>query len=498
VVLAGQLGKSPARIVAQRARLLGVDRFDAAGLGLRLGNPDAPVLIEAKQIDGRIGKTLTGTFTGGSGVIGNIPLAIGDARGRWSFAKALTVDGALTVTDRSDKLKFRPLASDNVHFVLGGNRITTTGTLRNPGSGAAVTDVAIVHNLASAQGSADLDVAALRFSPGGLQPDDLTPLTEGVIALVDGTIRGRGRIDWAGTRVTSTGEFSTGATNLAAAFGPVTGLAGTIHFTDLLSFETAPGETVRLGTVNTGILVENGVLRYQLLPGQLVRIERGEWPFMGGRLVLRETILNLGKPTPKRLTFEVVGLDAKQLVDSFGFKEIAATGVFDGVLPMIFDEDGGRIVGGRLDSRDPGGALAWQGVMNKANLGLFGSLAFDALRDLRFNNMIVRLDGDLAGEFASRLTIDRVALGNTSTQRFLKSVNKIPFKFNVSIKGPFRALIGVAKSFNDPRPTIRDALPEPIANLPDDAVIITKIDDTQQQTQTPVKDQVTRTPPNER
>ena len=160
-------------------------------------------------------------------------------------------------------------------------------------------------------------------------------------------------------------------------------MTGTIRFTDLLGLETAPGRSMTLEIVNPGILVENGVIRYQLLPDQLVKIERGEWPFMGGRLILQETILNFGRPSPKRLTFEVVGLDAKTFVDSMGFKELAATGTFDGVLPMIFDDEGGRIVGGRLDSREGGGTLAYNGVVNRANLGMMGGFAFDALRDLK-------------------------------------------------------------------------------------------------------------------
>ncbi|MEO5640133.1 MAG: YdbH domain-containing protein, partial [Sphingomicrobium sp.] len=257
--------------------------------------------------------------------------------------------------------------------------------------------------------------------------------------------------------------------------------------------ETAPGQVITLVTVNPGILVENGTIHYQLLAGQLVKIEGGDWPFMGGRLLLRETILNLGRPTARRLTFAVDGLDAHLLVDSFGFKEISARGIFDGVLPMIFDENGGRIVGGRLDSRPPGGSLSYIGVVSKANLGLFGGIAFNALRDLRFKSMVVRLDGDLAGEFATRLTVDQVALGNTGTQRIIRRVlKKVPFKFNVSIKGPFRALIGTAKSFKDPRTTIHDALPEPLANLPDAAVTITTAD-TKNQTQTPVPIEVKTT-----
>src|SRR5690606_5777385 len=101
------------------------------------------------------------------------------------------------------------------------------------------------------------------------------------------------------------------------------------------------------------------------------------------------TILNFGRPSPKRLTFEVVGLDARIFVESMGFAEVSASGVFDGVLPMIFDDEGGRIVGGRLDSRPGGGTLAYNGVVNRANLGMIGGFAFDALRDLRYRSMVI-------------------------------------------------------------------------------------------------------------
>ena len=141
---------------------------------------------------------------------------------------------------------------------------------------------------------------------------------------------------------------------------------------------------------------------------------------MGGRLILQETILNFGRPTPKRLTFEVVGLDAKTFVDSMGFKELGATGTFDGVLPMIFDEKAAGSSAGGSTAAPGGGTLAYNGVVNKANLGMMGDLAFDALRDLRFKSMIIRLDGYLDGEFATRLTIEGVGLGNTSTQRIIR------------------------------------------------------------------------------
>jgi translocation and assembly module TamB len=493
--LRGRMGESPFGLDAALLRIRG-SQFESADVRTSMGRSESPVLINAARLQGSFaGGAIAGTFAGGDAIIGTVPLTLSEAGGDWRVRDGdLTIDGGLTLSSRSDPPSFYPLRSDNVHFTLADSMIRTTGTLNHPASGTRITDVTIAHNLTTGTGNAVLDVPGITFGPG-LQPEELTRMTEGVIALVSGGLSGQGRIGWTGEgNVTSTGEFTVRDMDLAAAFGPVTGMNGTIVFTDLLGMQTAPGQVVTVESVNPGILVENGVIRYQLLPDNLVKIERGEWPFMGGRLILRETILNFGRPSPKRLTFEVVGLDAKTFVDSMGFKELSATGTFDGVLPMIFDDEGGRIVGGRLDSRPGGGTLAYNGVVNRANLGMIGSFAFDALRDLKFRSMIIRLDGYLDGEFATRMAIEGVGLGNTSTQRFIRSINRIPFNFNVTIKGPFRALIATAKSFSDPTKVIEPALPRPLDEVPGIVIETRRREESQQQSQTPVDEKVTTQP----
>lgn len=492
LALNGRLGASPFALRAGRAAMTGSRGFALTDVAARMGNPEAPIFLNAPRLAGSFGGSgIRGTFAGADATIGRVPIKLTEADGRWLFYRSrLTVNGAATASDiGSPEPRFYPLRTNDFSFSLAGSDIRAGGSLRHPGTGALVTDVAITHDLGTGRGGATLDVPGLAFRQGGLQPEMITRLTEGVIALVNGTVTGQGRIAWNGSgEVTSTGEFSTGGMDLAAAFGPVTGLAGTIRFTDLLGLETAPGQTARVATVNPGILVENGVITYQLLPGQLVRIQSGRWPFMGGELILRETVLNLGRPSPKRLTFEVRGLDANMFVSSFGFREIKAEGTFDGVLPMIFDDAGGRIVGGRLDSRAPGGRLAYNGVVNRANLGTAGNLAFNALRDLRFRSMIIRLDGDLAGEFGTRLTIDGVGLAGTNgTQRLIsRFVGRLPLKFNVSITGPFRALIGTAKSMRDPRALIQTTYDIPLEGVPGLTSEVRRREEDSTQTQTPV------------
>jgi len=494
-VLDGRLGSSPLHLAAAGGQIVG-KQFGMDRLALRLGRPASPITFDAARLTGSfVGAGVSGAFSGARSTIGNVPLLLSDASGKWLVHRGdLSVTSALTVSDRDPNPRFYPLKSDDVRFTLAGDHVRANGSLRHDGT--RVTDVAIEHRLSTGAGHATLDVPSLTFNEN-LQPDEITRLTEGVIALVNGTISGRGRINWDSSgKVTSSGDFTTADLDLAAPFGPVEGLAGTIHFNDLLGLTTPPGQVLTAKSINPGILVENGVIRYQLLPGQLVKIERGEWPFMGGRLILRETVLNFGRPTAKRLTFEVVGLDAKTFVESLGFKELHATGTFDGVLPMIFDEQGGRIVGGRLDSRPGGGSLAYNGVVNKANLGTMGNIAFNALRDLRFKSMIIRLDGDLAGEFTTRATIEGVGLGQTGTQKIIRSfLSKIPLRLNLTITGPFRALIATAKSFNDPRQVIKDVLPRPLEDVPGITTEVRRLEENKQQTQTPVNEQVNTAPP---
>jgi hypothetical protein len=462
--LAGRLGQSPVRLNASSI-LLSRSGFTADALALRLGRADAPVILNADALRGSFANGgASGTLTDGDAVIGEVKLRMSDIDGRWGFSNGrLAVNGGLLLEDRSDTPRFYPLRSNDVEFVMADNRITATGSLRHPDSGSHVTDVDIAHNLSSGAGHADLDVPGLTFGPN-FQPEQLTPVTEGVVALVQGTIRGRGRIEWTDSgAVTSTGDFATQGMDLAAPFGPVQGLTTTIHFTDLLGLETAPGQLAQVESINPGILVENGAIRYQLLPDQLVKIERGEWPFMGGQLILHETILNFGSDAPKRLTFELVGFDAKMFVDNLGFQGLQITGTFDGILPMIFDEQGGRIVGGRLESRPPGGEFRYTGT--KPDAGIAAGLAFDLLSNMRYRSMVIRLDGDVAGEFASRFAISEITLG--SEGGFLAGLvrgafRKVPLVVNLNISGPFRALIQMAKGFKDPTEVIEPVMPFPL------------------------------------
>lgn len=459
--LSGRMSGSPLTMASRSFGFdIGTPGFTADAVAVRLGQGDAVSRLDIACLAGRTDPGgLGGTFTGAAGKIAAVPLLLSEGAGRWRLANAdLAIDGAIAVADEAAEPRFNPLRSDDVRLTLIDGKVRATGQLREPATNVAVASVAIDHDLGRSSGEAVLDVAGITFGPA-LQPEQLTRLTLGVVANVAGSVSGRGHIGWTEAGVASTGTFRTDSLDLAAAFGPVKGLSGEIHFSDLLGLETPPGQEVRLAEVNPGVAVEAGVVRYRLLAGQQVQIEGGRWPFSGGELFLEPTTLDFARPVERRMTFRVEGLDAAQFIQRFDFDNIAGTGIFDGTLPMVFDDAGGRIENGRLLVRRGGGTLAYVGELSNEDLGTYGKMAFDALKSIRYDNLAIALNGNLDGEIVSEILftgINEQPLGGERLEGMAKELTGLPFKFNITVRAPFRGLVSTASNFVDPTGLIRN------------------------------------------
>ena len=71
-------------------------------------------------------------------------------------------------------------------------------------------------------------------------------------------------------------------------------------------------------------------------------------------------------------------------------------------------------------------------------------------------------------------------------------LGKIPLKLNVTITGPFRALIATAKSFKDPRQSSPTSFRGRWKTCPGITTEVRRVEEQQQQTQTPVPSKVAR------
>jgi translocation and assembly module TamB len=459
----GRIGTTPLALTAQRARVdLGAGGFSATGLVAQLGTGNRISQLNVGTVDGRFADgRIQGQVGALGGKIANVPLLIDGGAGRWTFAKGkFGLNGSVRVSDEFVPARFNPLVSNDVRFDLADGRIAMTGTLRLPDAKPEIAKVRIAHNLSSGTGTARLDVTDLRFG-NNFQPEKLTRLTVGVVANLVGSMSGVGDIRWNPSGVTSNGRFATEKMDFAAAFGPVTGLKGEIQFDDLLGLTTPPGQMVTIATINPGTLVTNGVVRYQLLPGRKIGVESGLWPFAGGDLILDPTTLDMAEESERRLTFRVVGLDAGKFVQQLEFEDLAAMGTFDGIMPMIFTKEGGKIENGRLVVRQGGGTLAYVGDVSNANMNVFAKLAFDALKSIRYQRLTIDLNGPLDGEIISQIYFNGINEAPLSPPKSYISRQFIglPFVFNIKVTAPFRRLLNTARTLQDPSSLLQETLP---------------------------------------
>lgn len=458
----GALGRTPLSISSGALGFSMAAGLNARDVTVKLGTGDSQSHFNMALLTAAFGSNISGTISGADGKIANVPLLMEEVSGDWRYLNgALSADATMRVRDEQQVERFKPLVSKDVELKFTNGEISATGNLLEPTTETTVAAVDIAHRLNDSSGRALLDVAGLTFGKK-LQPEQLTPLTLGVMANVEGTITGKGTINWDSSDdgIKSGGIFRTDSMNLAAAFGPVTGLSGEIEFSDLLGLETKPGQLVRIAEVNPGVAVFNGLLNYKLLPDYKMQIMGGEWPFAGGMLFLEPTILDLGEDASRRLEFTVKGVDAAQFLTQFEFENLAATGVFDGKLPMVFDQDGGRIVGGYLVARKGGGSLAYVGELTYEDMGTFANFAFNALKSLKYRNLTIGMDGDIAGEIITEVKFSGLQQGDDASKNFItRQLARIPLEFNVRIQAPFMQLMSSAKSYYEPEILVGQNLP---------------------------------------
>src|SRR3712207_815967 len=135
-VVNGRLGATPLRVAAAGGQLSG-QQFSFNDVAMRLGRAESPIVFDAARFGGSFaGGGTSGTFSGARSTIGNVPLLLTDAAGRWRVhSGGLTINGGMQVSDRAENARFYAMRTDDVSLPMAGDFIRANGTLRHPGSG---------------------------------------------------------------------------------------------------------------------------------------------------------------------------------------------------------------------------------------------------------------------------------------------------------------------------------------------------------------------------
>lgn len=473
--MAGPEGQ-PARVSARRVtgRFGGVEgdvllalAADSPALHIDMAEErDLDLVMARLTADARIDDSwrVEGAFERGGLTDPTLPGGVSAIAGRWSAAPEgdrpvirVSAGEAMLQADaaRDERPLFNPMRLVDVEAVLRDGEISAQGALLLNTPTHQLARFTAAHDISEGAGRADISAPDIVFSEG-LQPYDITELARGVVE----NVRGPASID--ASAVWTRETFQTGARvrlngiSLASATIPVIeNVRGEIMFDDLFAMTTPPGQDVRVGLINPGVAVENGRVQFQLLRDGAISIEQAEFGFAAGVLSMQPEVITLGEDETEIL-LTLRDVDASALIATLKIPDLQATGRIEGSFPLRLTRQHAFINSGVLRAAG-GGRIAYTGAAGEHTEGVT-RVAFDALRDFRYEVLSLTLDGDLNGEIISDIEFTGQNIGepiDLSPVASLPGVGRVtmtgvPFRFNVKVTAPFRSLAQTAATIINP------------------------------------------------
>ena len=364
------------------------------------------------------------TFTGGvpeSGLAGTI--RSGDVR----------------IEDYRKDPIYTPLRADLTANVANG-RISMTGPLRLQRSGWTIAEAKLEMGLSDLTGTASLAGRDLQFRPDGLQPHDLSDLLRPILPNARGMMKGNADFTITRGQLAGTGNVSFQDLSFDTfRLGKISGVNGTVRFSDILDLTTLPDQIVSVGMIDPGVPLQQGRIAFQLIGGRLLQVEGARWPFAGGELFVAPTSWELGGRT-ELVTITADRIQLSQLIETLSLQdEFRAEGTVSGTFPIEIIGPNAFVRGAVLKADETGGKLAYIGnsLEPLKGRGEVTDYAVEALKDFRYRVLEVGVDGNLSGDI-------EVSIGLEG--RSPEVLYGTEFRFNVAVDSKLAQLLRSTKN----------------------------------------------------
>ena len=311
-----------------------------------------------------------------------------------------------------------------------------TGTARTNLPFGDKTPINVTYNFASGAGTADVDIPELRFSPLGLQPQDLVKALRGKIAEVDGTVSAQIKLAFAaGQPLQSSGTAQLKSLNFGTLPGPLTDVNTELSFSSFFPLQSQGRQTLTVAKFDPGFPLENGVIEFELIPDG-VKVYNARWPLGAGSISL-DPFDWLYSAAQNRVVMRMEKVSLGEFLNDVGDGALEATGDIEGVLPITLSGVDVNVDGGYLTVKD-GGTIKYQSKQTNAAgaSNEYAKMAFDALQDFNYRSLTAKIDGPLDGAIEVGMEFD----GSNKDV-----LNNQPFRFAINIEGE---LLNILRSFN--------------------------------------------------
>ncbi|MEQ1492218.1 MAG: YdbH domain-containing protein, partial [Terricaulis sp.] len=360
-----------------------------------------------------------------------------------------------------DRPLFNPLRIVEASALVQDGEISALGAIVLDDRGRQLAHFNARHRIEDGAGIATVNAERIEFGPG-LQPFEITEQARGLVENVRGPMSASADITWTRTDLLGTGIVRLDGISLSTATIPILNdVRGEVHFDDLWTLTTPPGQHVTIGELNPGVAVQNGRVNFQLLTDERVSIESAEFDFASGTLAMRPTTITLGADET-RFELTLRDVEAAALLSTLNVRDITASGQLEGSFPLLLTRRSAFVEHGVIRAQGDGGVLSYTGEAGQSATGI-SRIAFDALRSFEYDQLSLTIDGDLNGDVVSSIDFSGhnsgrpVDLGPITPIPGIGrvTVRGVPFDFNVRITAPFSRLAQTAATITDPGALIR-------------------------------------------
>ncbi len=415
---------------------------------------------------------ITGDFDGGS-VLLNDALVVSKAQGAFETDLVRETVAAKVSISTMKIAQNAPLERVSPVKVTGraalADEIATFGFDVTTMSGVSLGRGEGNHGTRTGIGEATFDSGSLKLSYF-LQPDHVIPALRGVISNASGASEGAAKFAWTPTGVRSSATVKLSDVSFrgpGVAVSRTDGVTGALAFSSLSPVTTEGEQTVSIRKIDLDALkLENGEMTFSLPGDDTLRIIRAEFPWFDGKIGAYESQMSIigGK---SEVTLQIANVNLGQLLSYLKIEGLSGDGVINGVLPVSFEDGRARINNGVLTAKGAG-VIRYAGDATTAasQSNEQSALAFEILRELRFETLTAAIDGPLDGTLNFKILFegrsDIPVKAGKGTQRV-----DSPVRYRISINAPLLSLIEQAVLSTDVKLQIERSLKKEEAAKPE-------------------------------
>ncbi len=292
------------------------------------------------------------------------------------------------------------------------------------------------YDLADGTGRFKIGQDTLRFAPGGLQPQKLSPLLA-LLQNTTGTVDVEGEITVDPEEpLTSPATIKVTDLNSDISVFTANGISGRIRLRDIFNPRTPPGQKLVADRITAPIPMEDPELVYHWVRSgndPVVRIESAEAKFADGTIGIETTSIRLAAEEYK-ITLVFDGISLETLFEEWGGGRVSGSGTLSGTIPVTLGPDGPIITEGELVAEEDGFIKVHWGEERESleAQGQEVSLMVQALDNFQYRVLKVGVRRPANDELGLQVVLEGANP---------KVLNGYPFRINANITGDLEEVL---------------------------------------------------------